>query len=236
MAKAAPILALIAGTGALLGVLGVQLRILSPMTGFTIFVASALLGGLITVVVSAIATFLARGGRNPDGMRLGLAGLTVGIGLLLVVFVAASPGRDLPPINDISTDLENPPSFAPATVVPDYVGRNMDYPEEFVPQVREAYPDLQPIRLPSSPRVAYEKALATAVSLGWEIVAESPERLVFDAQDETELFRFVDDITVRVSADGAGSKVDVRSKSRDGQGDLGANAARIRRFAEALQR
>ena len=119
--------------------------------------------------------------------------------------------------------------------MPDYVGRNMSYPPEFKDQVREAYPDLEPIRLTTTPGQSYERAIAVAEELGWEIVARSDERFVFDAQDTTALFRFVDDVAVRVVADGSGSKVDVRSKSRDGQGDVGANAARIRRFAEALR-
>ena len=235
MAKAAPIMALIAGGGTLLGLLGAYLHILSPMAGFMTFVAAALLGGLLTILVSLVTIFLARGGRNPDGMRVALAGLAVGLGLVLIVFAAASPGRGLPGINDITTDLDNPPAFASATVVPAYVGRNMDYPAEFVEQVREAYPDLAPIRLPSAPRQSFEKALATAEQLGWTISADSPTQLVFDAEHETRLFHFVDDVTVRVVADGTGSRVDVRSKSRDGQGDLGANAARIRRFSEALR-
>ena len=53
----------------------------------------------------------------------------------------------------------------------------------------------------------------------------------------TRIFRFVDDVVVRVRpAEGGGAIVDVRSKSRDGRGDLGANAARIRAFAEKLPR
>ena len=52
----------------------------------------------------------------------------------------------------------------------------------------------------------------------------------------SKLFHFQDDIVVRVrpGADG-GSLVDMRSKSRVGQGDMGANAARIRQFMVALR-
>jgi len=57
------------------------------------------------------------------------------------------------------------------------------------------------------------------------------------ARDTSKIFRFVDDIVVRVRpAENGGAIVDVRSKSRVGQGDIGANAARIRRFAERLPR
>ena len=77
----------------------------------------------------------------------------------------------------------------------------------------------------------------TARELGWEVVGVDPAAGTLLARDTTRIFRFVDDVVVRVrSAEGGGSLVDVRSKSRDGRGDLGANAARIRAFAEALPR
>ena len=50
------------------------------------------------------------------------------------------------------------------------------------------------------------------------------------------LFRFVDDIVVRIRTAPGGSIVDVRSTSRVGESDLGANAARIRAFREHLVR
>ncbi|TMA41924.1 MAG: DUF1499 domain-containing protein, partial [Deltaproteobacteria bacterium] len=57
-----------------------------------------------------------------------------------------------------------------------------------------------------------------------------------EAVATTRVFGFQDDIAIRVRADGsAASRVDVRSKSRDGKGDLGANAARIRAYVMALE-
>ena len=50
----------------------------------------------------------------------------------------------------------------------------------------------------------------------------------------TAIFRFVDDIAIRVRPTASGTVVDVRSKSRDGRGDLGANAERIRAFTSAF--
>ncbi len=57
---------------------------------------------------------------------------------------------------------------------------------------------------------------------------------MIEATDTSRMFRFVDDIAVRIRPDGTGSRVDVRSKSREGKGDLGVNAARIRRLRDAL--
>jgi len=53
--------------------------------------------------------------------------------------------------------------------------------------------------------------------------------------DTTKFFGFKDDIAIRVSATADGSKIDIRSKSRVGRGDVGTNARRIRAYAERLK-
>ena len=186
------------------------------------------------MVLSLVGIVMTRGGRDPDGRQKAWTGLAIGLGLVLVVLAGASTGGDAPPINDITTDLENPPAFAPAAVVDDYAGRDMSYPPEFVEIVRASYPDLAPLVLQEPVESAFERAIATAESLGWEISARNDPEHSFDAQDTSSLFRFVDDVTVRVVAEGSGSRIDVRSKSRDGRGDLGANAKRIQRFLQAM--
>src|SRR5947207_1810213 len=56
-----------------------------------------------------------------------------------------------------------------------------------------------------------------------------------EAVDTTKFFGFKDDIAIRVSATADGSKIDIRSKSRVGRGDVGTNAQRIRAYAERLK-
>jgi uncharacterized protein (DUF1499 family) len=48
------------------------------------------------------------------------------------------------------------------------------------------------------------------------------------------LFGFKDDIVVRVTPSGNGSRVDVRSLSRVGRSDFGVNANRVRKFLRQL--
>ena len=74
-----------------------------------------------------------------------------------------------------------------------------------------------------------------AESLGWEIVESRPQDGHLEARDTSRVFRFVDDVVVRIRADRRGTRVDLRSKSRDGRGDLGANADRIREFLETYR-
>ncbi len=88
------------------------------------------------------------------------------------------------------------------------------------------------------PDAAFARAERAAAALNWDVRYRDPASRVFEAVEVTRIFRFVDDIVVRVrmSPVGRGSVVDVRSKSRDGKGDIGANAARIRAFRDALSR
>jgi hypothetical protein len=216
------------------GLMIAQSGVFPPMAGFGAFAAGAILGGFVGLLLGAIGLFQTRGGGDPVGRRHAITGLGIGVALLALLFVASAPGRGAPPINDITTDLEDPPSFASGPDAPDYGGRDMSYPAEFVPIVREAYPDLATVKTPLAPDAAFEKALVAAEELGWFVTYKNAPAGRLDAQERTAVFRFVDDITIRIRPDGSGSAVDVRSKSRDGRGDLGANAKRIRRFFEAF--
>lgn len=200
------------------------------LAGFSLF-QLGILCGLLALICGGVAVFLTRGdvsGRPRAYLALGL-----GILMLIVVMVSASPGAGVPAINDITTNLDDPPSFAPAPPGHRNAGRDMSYPADWKPLVREAYPDLAPIRIAVSPEEAYRVALAEAEALGWKITRRDGTR--FEAEHATALFRFVDDVSVRVAPDGRGRAViDVRSKSRVGKGDVGANAARIRAFSAGV--
>ena len=72
--------------------------------------------------------------------------------------------------------------------------------------------------------------------MGWTIVAADEAAGRIEASERSRWFGFTDDIIVRVTASGSGSRVDVRSSSRLGRSDFGVNAARIRRFADAIRK
>lgn len=219
----------------LLGIAGNQLGLLAPLGGFYAFALGAALLAPIALGWGGVALLMTRGRDDVTGRERAWVGVAGGILMIGVLTLSVQPGAGVPPINDITTNLADPPKFAPSQLVPDYMGRDMSYPPDFAAQVREAYPDLAPIELDEPPREAFSRALATAKSMGWEITRKDEVEGVFDAKDTTAIFRFVDDVTVRVRPSANGSSVDMRSKSRDGRSDLGANAARIRSFASALE-
>jgi uncharacterized protein (DUF1499 family) len=208
-----------------LGPLTVQLGIASAFTGFRVFLMG-LLAGLIALVLGVIGLVKTRAATGRPGRASALTGLLLGLIPVVCVVVAAAPSRGLPAINDITTDPGDPPAFASP-------GRS--YPgEAFATAQRAAYPDLAPILVASPPDAAWAASLDAARGLGWEIVREDAAAGVIEATQTSAIFRFVDDVVVRVRPDAAGARVDVRSKSRDGRGDMGVNAARIRAFREKL--
>ncbi|CAA9298340.1 MAG: hypothetical protein AVDCRST_MAG11-645, partial [uncultured Gemmatimonadaceae bacterium] len=101
-------------------------------------------------------------------------------------------------------------------------------------QQRAGYPDLAPAVLPVPPAQAVARAAAVARELGWTVVAVDPAAGRVEASDRTRWFGFTDDVVVRVAPQGTGSRVDVRSLSRVGGSDVGANARRVRAFLARL--
>ena len=143
--------------------------------------------------------------------------------------------RLIPPIHDITTDTADPPAFAALLPAREAAPNGAAYGGARVAAIQAtAYPDIAPRRLDVPPAAAFERALAAARAMGWTIAAADRGAGRIEASDRTPVFRFVDDIVVRIRPDGAGSRIDVRSVSRLGLSDLGKNAARIRRYLAAV--
>ena len=214
----------------LLGPALIHAGVVSPMFGFQWLFGLGLLEAMAGLAVGLAALYLTRTGAGLGGRGFAWVGVGSGLAAVALLVLALRPGADLPAINDITTDLDDPPHFAATD-------RDMSYPaERFAPQQRAAYPDLEPIRVSSAPDRALVLARETAESLGWEIVSVDPAAGRLEAREVSRIFRFVDDVVVRVRPAAAGAVIDVRSRSRDGRGDLGVNAKRIRAFAAAVPR
>jgi uncharacterized protein (DUF1499 family) len=69
----------------------------------------------------------------------------------------------------------------------------------------------------------------------WQVTSVDPETITLEGVAETPLFRFLDDFVIQVRASGEGSLIEMRSRSREGKGDLGVNAQRIKEFFATLQ-
>ena len=196
------------------------------------FVLFAVGVGLGLVSALVIGVSLIRNGVDSSKsfatIALCIVGCVVAIPLMSILSAVGVPA-----IHDITTDMLDPPQFVEAVkhVTP---GRTLYGGDELANQQREAYPDIVPIIVAETPDVAFSFALVVAREIGWENIVITPGEQRIEATDRTRWFGFVDDIVIRIRPEERGSRVDVRSLSRVGVGDLGANAARIRRFRDAL--
>ena len=159
-----------------------------------------------------------------------LAGIAVGF-----PWYWLSKARSVPPIHDITTDVSDPPQFVAVLPLREDAPNPSEYGGESVAeQQKAAYPDIDTQSFSESPRTVFDAALAAAKDMGWEIVASAPGAGRIEATATTTWFGFKDDVVIRIRDDRAGTLVDVRSVSRVGRSDVGANAERIRAFQARL--
>ena len=198
-------------------------------TAFGIMAWAAWTGvGAAAVSLIMAAWTLHRGHRRASVVAI--AGVLVGVLVFSFPMIMRSRAVEIPPIHDITTDTDNPPELV--AVLPRRQGLNTAVygGPSLAAQQKKGYPDIAPLMLALPPATAFERCLDAARSLGWEIVEANPSTQRFEATDTTVFFGFKDDIVVRVTSAGAGSRVDIRSVSRVGRSDLGVNARRIRTF------
>lgn len=218
----AALLVLLAGPFMAWGLLGWQ-------AGLGMFVMAAVLAGL-GGLFCLVAIFRKRGSL---GVILAAA---AGLAALAIPAAIVAEGRNFPPINDISTDTANPPEFVGITADMRGAGSApLRYDPGFAPLQAKGYPGLTGITLPAAPAAAFETALKAAKAQGWTIIASDAATGRIEATDTVPWWGFKDDVVIRLTPDGDGTRVDVRSKSRVGKGDLGVNAKRIGDFLEALK-
>ncbi len=195
--------------------------------------------GVAAVVVAALALiaaiFRGRGARRGIGTAV-LALLIGGTAVYFPWYWNHLRGV-YPPINDITTDWDNPPQFQAILPLRDADHANpVAYGGDKVSALqRRAYPDIAPLILPLDPRKAFARARDAARQLGWTIVDTEPEAGRLEATPRSRWFGFTDDIVVRITAAGGGSRIDVRSVSRFGRSDFGVNATRVRAFLAAMR-
>jgi uncharacterized protein (DUF1499 family) len=221
------ILGLVAMALFVLGPLLAWLRLVPALTGFVAFA----LGGLLALVVTVIGVIRAIRGRG-----FGRGGVLAATVATLVFVWSAARRAGGPLMNDFTTDPADPPAFKQAAAEPANAGRDLSYPAGFAEQQRACCADLAPMRLAAPPPAAFVQVEAVATTMPrWRVTRRDPAAGELEAVATSELFGFQDDIALRVRPDPAGgSRVDMRSKSRDGKGDQGANAVRIRAFRDAL--
>ena len=186
------------------------------------------------IVVAAIIAIWAWRRRVARALTLALAALLLGIVVGGPPVAMWRQAVNVPPIHDISTDTENPPRYVAVMPLRQGARNATDYSAATAQQQRSGYPDIAPLLLDAPPAKVFAAAERSARAMGWDIVDVAPQDGRIEATDTTLLFGFKDDVVIRVAPQGSGSRVDMRSLSRVGGSDIGANAKRIRKFMQRL--
>jgi len=230
----ATVVILAAAVGAAVAGFGHRYGLWNYRMGFTIlrwavYVAAA--AG--AVAIAGLVLALVQGASRLAFVAL--VGAVVAVGVASPAWNMQRTGARVPHIHDITTDTENPPAFVAIAPLRKDAPNPAAYDgPKVAAEQKAAYPDIAPLTLPMPPAQAFDRALAVARTMGWRIVAAQPAEGRIEATDRTFWFGFQDDIVIRVASTSAGSRIDVRSKSRVGRSDFGTNAKRVRTYLARL--
>jgi uncharacterized protein (DUF1499 family) len=188
----------------------------------------AALGMLLALGALIVIWFTGRSGT-------GHAFVALGLGMMLLAYPAYLGVKylRLPAIYDVTTDPYDPPRFEAVTRLRTREHNPVSYGGLPVyQQQRAAYPDIEPLASNATPQQTYDAALAIVTKRKWRIVdARAPQAGRREGRIEaialSPIMGFRDDVVIRVRAAGGGTRVDVRSASRYGWHDFGANASRV---------
>ena len=207
------------------------LGVLGPGS-FTVFFAGLGIGAVATIGLAGAAAFASATGRPWRGaaVRAAATPLVLTLGVLgYSTFFGGGAGH---PIHDVTTDLSDELQFTP-----DVAAREaMVMPRADVLSIQqEIYPEISPLQR----RAEFSRADPVAIEVargmeGWELTTVDEAAARIEAVAVSRIFHFVDDVVIELFQNGPDIEVQMRSRSRMGRSDLGANSARIRAYLAAL--
>jgi len=164
---------------------------------------------------------------------LGLIGLLTGL-VATGLPMAFKRKAAAHPLHDITTNTTNPPSFQAILPLRANAPNPPEYDASIANRSQQLYPELKTLISSASKEALFKQALASVKKTDWVLVNENSQQGIIEATDTTFWYGFKDDIVIRIQATNNGSALDIRSKSRIGGSDVGANSERIIKFLENL--
>jgi uncharacterized protein (DUF1499 family) len=197
----------------------------------------AILCGCIIAAFGALLVLVAVWNKLPLVRNKGFIIIFLGLLPAIVILMMLGPDKlSLPMIHDISTDTDHPPQFVKTKNLRTASDNPLQYGGADISSKQlVAYPDIKPIISILNRDAALDEAVQVTKDLGWEFTNIDFNEGIIEAYDTTRIFGFIDDIVIQVRREGTGSRIDIRSASRMGQGDLGKNAERVRLFIRTFR-
>lgn len=170
------------------------------------------------------------------GVFTAILALVVAAGVAYVPWQLREQEKAAPDLYDITTDTADPPAFVALAEVRRVAPNGLDYPAAGAALQKSSYPEIQTLRSTANAAALHGKAAELVRERGWQVAANVPDEGRIEATSVSDWFGLKEDIVIRiVAAEGGGAVLDIRSASRAGRNDLGANAAHIRDFLAALR-
>jgi uncharacterized protein (DUF1499 family) len=213
---------------------GTRADVWSWRVGLTMLAWAAYLG-MAVAAVAIVLLGLAAFPRFRPRPWVPLLALCLALAAVVPPLILREQARQVPPIHDVTTDPGDPPGFVALLAERKASPNGADYGgADIAAQQARAYPDVKPLHLEQLPRDVMQRAIDAARAMGWEVRASDSASGRIEATARTPWFGFRDDVVVRIRPEGSGTRVDVRSVSRVGRSDIGANARRVREFLGRL--
>ena len=228
LALTGAVLLVVAVIGHRLGVMDFRIALFGLVGGAAL--------GMLAAFLGVIGMIVARK-EKVSGKSSAWVGLIFGLLVASPVLLTINAASNVPPIHDITTDLKNPPEFVAMLVVRSTSDNPLDRknPTDLATSQQAAYPGLVPVLINQDVNQVFDQVHALVTARGWEIVAASAQQGRIEATATTPIMGFKDDVVIRVRDESDGTMVDMRSVSRVGKSDLGANAKRIEAFMADLR-
>ena len=196
------------------------------------------LAGLLIAIAIAVFALVRIWFGGQIGATQAFAAIFIALLGLAVPAFYLSKAALLPRLTDVATTPATPLALGTLTELRPADANPVAAPDaEIIKAQIEAYPDIGPIVLERAAPEVFNLVQEAVSRLEWTVAAsETPGESGIgriEATDKTLIMGFTDDVVIQVKGDDAHAVIDVRSVSRYGMHDFGANAARIRAlFAE----
>ena len=218
------------------GMLSAHFYVVAPLTGFGLYVLGFFLS-LIGIVIGLVAIFTTRKPESRAGRTRALVGTALCLVVAVPIILTIVRSSKYPPINDITTDTDSPPEFVFAQKLQHPPDRDMKYDKaKYAERQQAGYGIIAPLKEKLEPSAAFQRVTEVAQGVPtWKITYSDPTKNTLEVVATSNLFHFADDVVIEIRATPDGeSLIEMRSKSRDGTGDLGVNARRIHRFFDRV--
>ncbi len=231
-------LALFALAVALLAIVLLQAGFIDPVPGLVTFAGAMAIAA--SGAVLAFAAFIVIWNHGLKGFGHAVLAVFVAVALIAYPAYLAARSYGLPVLNDIATDTADAPRFEAIARLRPRNANPVAYPAAAAALQRTGYPEIEPLQLSGPPQEVYDAVLDVITKRKWLVIdARSPQggrrEGHIEAVARTPIMGLRDDVAVRIRGNPSGTRVDIRSASRYGKYDFGANARRVRALLEDIE-